>query len=325
MPPAVEAMIFDDALRARLQRIAQLEDGPPAFPPGDDAAAARLAKAEVLLTSWGCPPLDASLLDRAPKLRFVAHAAGSVKSFATPALWARGIRVSSAAAANAVPVAEYTLAAILLAGKRAFDVREEYRTERKGLWGHDRPRMGNLGKKVGLVGASRVGRALIEMLRPFDIEVAVTDPYLSDAEARELGVAKRELRPLLEESDVVSLHAPALESTHHMIGAAELSAMGDGTTLVNTARGALVDHDALEKELVSGRISAVIDTTEPEVLPADSPLYGLPNVFLTPHIAGALGNETLRMSSLALDEIERFHAGESLQHEVTERDMERVA
>jgi phosphoglycerate dehydrogenase-like enzyme len=163
------------------------------------------------------------------------------------------------------------------------------------------------------------------MLRPFDFEVAVYDPYLGDEEARALGVEKRDLATLLEESDIVSLHAPALESTRHMIGAAELAAMGDGTTLVNTARGALVDHEALEKELVTGRLSAVVDTTDPEVLPADSPLYTLPNVFLTPHIAGSLGTETYRMTALALDEIERFAAGRPLEHELTRADMERVA
>lgn len=325
MPPPVEGLIFDDGLRRRLQAIAELEDDHPVFPLDDEAAAERLARAEVLLTSWGCPPLDAAVLDRAPALRLVVHAAGTVKPFVTPALWERGIRVSSAAAANAVPVAEFTLGAILLAGKRAFTIREQYRSDRRPFWGHAVPRIGNYRKKVGLVGASRVGRAVIEMLRPFDFDVAVYDPYLGDGEAREIGVGKKDLLPLLQDSDIVSLHAPALESTRHMIGAAELAAMGDGAVLINTARGALVDHAALEKELVSGRLSAIIDTTDPEVLPADSPLYGLPNLFLTPHIAGSLGAETHRMTALALDEIERFADGWPLEHEVTAADLERVA
>jgi len=94
---------------------------------------------------------------------------------------------------------------------------------------------------------------------------------------------------------------------------------------VNTARGALVDHEALAEELVSGRIDAVIDTTEPEILPADSPLWGLPNLFLTPHIAGSQGAETRRMMDLALDELERFVSGLPLQHEVRAEDWDRIA
>jgi phosphoglycerate dehydrogenase-like enzyme len=325
MPPPIEGLVFDDALRARLRKVGQLSEPVPIFPLDADGAAEALARAEVMLSSWGCPQLDAAALDRMPKLRLVAYGAGTVKGFVTPALWERGVRVSSAAAANAVPVAEFTLAAILLAGKRAFDIREQYRKDRKAVWGNAFPGIGNYRKRIGLVGASRVGRALIAMLRPFDFEVMVSDPFLDEAEAHSLGVQKVELTALLKTSDVVSLHAPSLPSTRHMIGARELASMADGATIINTARGALVDHEALEKELVTGRISAVIDTTEPEVLPADSPLYSLPNVFLTPHIAGALGTETYRMTALALDEIERFHAGQPLLHEVTRADMERVA
>jgi len=325
MPGPVEALVFDDALRARLRAIARVEGPVPLARLDSPEAGEALARARVLLTSWGAPALGPEILERAPELRLVAHAAGTVKALVTPDLWRRGVRVSTAAAANAVPVAEFALAAILLAGKRAFGIREQYRRDRKVFWGHSVPGIGNYRKRVGLVGASRVGRKLIELLRPFDLVVGVADPYLDEAEARLLGVEKRTLAELLAESDVVSLHAPSLETTRHMIGAAELASMRDGATLVNTARGALVDHAALEKELVSGRLSAVIDTTDPEVLPADSPLYDLPNVFLTPHIAGSLGSETFRMTALALDEIERFASGRPLRHEVVEADMERVA
>ena len=130
---------------------------------------------------------------------------------------------------------------------------------------------------------------------------------------------------LLRRSDVVSLHAPALPETHHLLDARRLALLRDGAVLVNTARGALVDGDALRAELVAGRIDAVLDTTDPEILPADSPLYDLPNVFLTPHIAGAMGTETQRMATLALDEIERFARGEPLAHEIRLEDLARIA
>jgi phosphoglycerate dehydrogenase-like enzyme len=123
----------------------------------------------------------------------------------------------------------------------------------------------------------------------------------------------------------VTLHAPSLPETRHLLDRRRLALLRDGAVLVNTARGALVDGAALEAELVSGRIDAVIDTTEPEVLPASSPLFDLPNVFLTPHIAGAMGTETRRLAALALDEIERLARGEPLAHEVRLADLPRIA
>jgi phosphoglycerate dehydrogenase-like enzyme len=170
-----------------------------------------------------------------------------------------------------------------------------------------------------------VGRRLLELLRPFDFQVLLHDPTLAPGEAEALGAEPVELDDLVARADVVTLHAPSLPSTRHQIDARRLALMRDGAILVNTARGALVDHAALERELASGRIDAVIDTTEPELLPADSPLYELPNVFLTPHVAGALGSETRRLVDLALGEIERFVRGEPLRHEVRRADLETIA
>ena len=123
----------------------------------------------------------------------------------------------------------------------------------------------------------------------------------------------------------MTLHAPSLPETRHLLDRRRLALLRDGAVVVNTARGALVDGDAFATELASGRIDAVIDTTEPEVLRADSPLWDLPNVFLTPHIAGAMGNETRRLAALALDEIERIARGEPLAHEVRLEDLPRIA
>src|SRR5262249_54771062 len=152
------------------------------------------------------------------------------------------------------------------------------------------------------------------------LTVQVYDPYLDEAEAVALGVRRVELDDLLRSSDVVSLHAPALPETHHLIDRRRLGLLRDGATLINTARGWIVDSQAFEDEVKSGRIDAVIDTTEPEVLPADSPLYDAPNVFLTPHVAGAMGTETQRMAALALDEIERFTRGEPFRFGIQRED-----
>jgi phosphoglycerate dehydrogenase-like enzyme len=276
-----------------------------------------LEQAEVVLSGWGCPPLDAELLARAPNLRAVVHAAGGVKGHVTDACWERGLLVSTAAGANAEPVAEYTLARILLANKAAGRMAGEYRARRAAidLIG-EFPDIGNLGKTVGIVGLSRIGKRVVELLAPFDLDVVFSDPYV------EGGV---ELDDLLRASDVVSLHAPSLPSTRHMLDARRLSLLLDGATLINTARGALIDQEALVAELVAGRIDAVIDVTEPEVLPPDSPLYDLPNVVLTPHVAGALGVEVRRLGDSALDELERYARGEPFAHPVTRADLARIA
>lgn len=285
-----------------------------------------LAQADVLLSGWGCPPLDQEVLAAAPRLQAVLHAAGTIKMHITDACWERGIRVSSAAAANAVPVAEYTLAAILMANKRLLGIQRRYRQERGFVWWPAVfPKLGNYRKTIGIIGASFVGRKVIELLRPFDLQVQVYDPFFSAEEAAQWGVAKVELDELMRTSDIVSLHAPALLDTYQMINAERLALLRDGATLINTARGWLVDADALTKELVSGRIDAIIDTTEPEILAADSPLYDLPNVFLTPHIAGAMGSETQRMADLAIDELERFAAGQAMRYEVRRADLDRIA
>ncbi len=326
MQPALVRGMIGEPQRARLDGLCELLDPEPLADFDEPRAEALLGRVEILLTGWGCPRLEAEVLVRAPALRAVIHAAGTVKNHVTDACWERGLVVSSAAAANALPVAEYTLAAILFANKRVFQLQRRYREVRAiRLWPAEAPGLGNLRKVVGILGASRIGRRVIELLRPFDLEVLVSDPYLDAGEAEALGARPVDLDTLFEACDVVSLHAPSLPDTRHLVDAKRLALLGDGATLINTARGALVDHAALEAELVSGRIAAVLDTTEPEILPADSPLYDLPNVFLTPHIAGALGGETARMIELALDEIERFVKGVPLEHAVTREDLERVA
>jgi phosphoglycerate dehydrogenase-like enzyme len=325
MDPVHLPLLFPPPLMARLRRTAGIDTALVVRDFADPAVADALAPAEVLITGWGCPRLDAGVLAAAPKLRAVLHAAGSVRSLIGEALWEHGVTVSSAVAGNAVPVAEYTLAMILLAGKDAFGHRERYRRTHTPPAPSDTAATGNLRRRVGVVGASRVGRRLLELLRPFDLTVLLYDPYVSPAEAAALGAEPLPLDDLLRRSDIVSLHAPDIPETRHMLDGARLALVRDGGVLINTARGALVDHEALTRELVSGRLSAVLDVTEPEPLPAGSPLYGLPNVFLTPHIAGSLGNELERLGTIVVEELERLAAGLPPLHEVRHTDLSRVA
>ncbi|MEV5319461.1 hydroxyacid dehydrogenase [Streptomyces sp. NPDC052687] len=332
LPRAVFAMdpvhlprLFPDPLMARLRGTAELDPALVVRDFADPAAAGALAGADVLITGWGCPRLDERALAAAPGLRAVLHAAGSVRSLVGDVLWRRGVTVSSAVTANALPVAEYTLAMILLTGKDAFGHRERYRAGHPFPSPAETAALGNLGRRVGVVGASRVGRRLLELLRPFDFEVLLYDPYVGAAEAAALGARLVSLEELLRGSDTVTLHAPDIPETRHMLDRAALALIRDGGVLVNTSRGALVDQEALVGELVSGRLSAVLDVTDPEPLPPGSPLHTLPNVFLTPHIAGSLGNELARLGGVVVEELERLARGLPPAHEVRHADLTRVA
>jgi phosphoglycerate dehydrogenase-like enzyme len=309
-----------------LDRLTRLVDIDPGLVVSDFADVPEPALAEVFITCWGCPPIDAAVLRRAPELRAVVHVAGTVKSLITDACWERGIAVSSGAATNALPVAEYTVAAILFAGKRVLGIRDLYRKQRRALdpAAHF-PSLGNYRKTVGIIGASHIGRRVLDLLRPFDLDLLISDPYLDEAGAAALGARLAGLDELLAAGDVVSVHAPALPETRHMLDARRLGLLSDGATLINTARGSLVDMEALTKELVSGRIDAVLDVTEPEILPAGSPLYDLPNVLLTPHIAGSVGGELRRLTHSALDELDRYTRGLPFAHSVLPETIGRSA
>lgn len=292
----------------------------------DDVAAAALAECDIVLGHWGCPPLDAPFLARAPRVSLFAYAAGTVKALVSDAVFTAGIAVTSGAAANARPVAEYTLAAILLANKNFFTLAAVTADPERLAQVGTLPEPGNRAKTVGIIGASMVGRATIALLEPFELDVAVYDPFLSETDASAMGVRQCPLDELMATADIVSLHAPILDSTVGMIGRPQLAAMKDGATFINTARGVLVDHDALTDELVSGRISAVLDVTDPhEPIPPDWPPLGRPNVVVTPHIAGAQGTEVARLCDLAVEEVLRHAGGEPLAHRVTAADLGRIA
>ncbi|MFF5138719.1 hydroxyacid dehydrogenase [Streptomyces sp. NPDC013157] len=331
-PQAVFAMtaqnvphIFPPEVLARLRECVEIDPTLVVHDFADPRVRETLARTEVLVTGWGCPVLDTAALDAAPKLRAVLHAAGSVKGFTTPEVWRRGIVVSSAAAANALPVAEYTLAMILLAGKDVFAFRDLLRTRRTFPYGDIVPGIGNFHRRVGIVGASRIGRRLVELLRPYDLSVTLADPYVDETEAARLGVPLLLLDDLLRTSDIVSVHAPQTPETRHLLGARELGLMPDGSVLINTARGSLLDHDALIAELRTGRLTAILDVTDPEPLPADSPLFDLPNAFLTPHLAGSQGNEVARLGLTVVEEAGRLLTGVGLLHTVDQSALERAA
>lgn len=319
--------VFHHDHLSRLAKLCMLPHVAPLANFDGPKAAGMLAETEILITGWGCPTIDERVLDLAPRLRLIAHAAGSVKRIVSPLVFQRGVRVCHAAAANALPVAEYTLASILFANKRVTQFHHLY-TAGQGI--DDTMRalangpIGNYKKRVGIIGASRIGRRVIELLRSFDLNVLVYDPWIDEGDARQLGVTLCDL-PAAMGCDVVSIHAPLLDETRGLIDAAALACIPDGATLINTARGAIIDQTELERELAAGRFNAVIDVTNPDVPPSDSPLYRLPNVLITPHIAGAMGVERYRLGALIVGEVDNFVNGRPLDHEVDPEMLDREA
>ncbi len=295
---------------------AQLQASPPAW----------LAEIEVLFTGWDAPRLDAELLARMPRLRAVFYGAGSIRPIASDALWERRIVVASAAALNAQPVVEFTIGAILLSFKRAWHHARLVRAERSFDALRALPVPTGWGATVGLVSLGLIGRRVAEQLRNYDIRVLAHDPLLTAAQCAELGVEAVSLAEIFDRSDIISLHTPLLKETVGLIDATLLARLRPGATLINTARGGLMRESDLVAMLnARPDVQAILDVTDPEPPARDSLLYDLPNVFLTPHIAGSIGVECRRMGRAMVEEFHRYARGEPLRHAVTREQLARMA
>ncbi len=275
-----------------------------------------LKHVQVVFSGWGAPTMNAEFLDALPELKVIFYAGGTVRYFATEALWARGVRLTTAVAINAVPVSEYTVAAVLLGLKRFWHYAQLTREER--TFRMERPVPGAFHSSVGLISYGTIARLVRARLRAHDLNVLVYDPFLSDHEARAENMRKVELSELFAKCDVVSLHTPLLPETTGMIAGHHFSRMKPGALFINTARGEIVN----EPEMIAALrrrpdLQALIDVTSPEPPVPDSPLYSLPNVILTPHIAGSLGPECERMGHAMVDELERYLDGRPLHWEIT--------
>ncbi len=284
---------------------------------------ALLPGADACITSWDVARLDADVIAAAPRLRAIAHMGGSVKRFVSEAVWERGIHVTSAAPALARDVAETTLGLMIVGMKRIWPLAHHVR---EGGWRESPywPARELYQKIVGIVGAGHVGRHVIRLLQAFDVTILLYDPFVSEEEAASLGATKVELDDLVRRADIISLHAPALPETRHMINRERLQAMKDDALLINTARGALIDEVALIEELSKGRLFAFLDVTDPEPPAPDSPLRQLENVVVTPHIAGCIEN-CGRMGEMAVEELRRFFAGEPPINPITPDKLRRIS
>jgi phosphoglycerate dehydrogenase-like enzyme len=278
-------------------------------------------EAEAIVTGWGTPAITDEQLADAANLRVLVHSAGSARYLIPPLFWRRPLRLATCNEALGIGVAETTLGMIVAGLKGFFPCAV---STRNGKWSTS-PSF-NVGGfvvrelyevTIGIIGASKIGRHLIRLLKNFEVQVLLYDPYITQEEASDLGVQKVELEQLMSQSDVVSLHAPAMPSTRHMLGREQFAAMKDGAIFINTARGMIVEESSLIAELKTGRIFAFIDVTDPEPPADDHPFRKLSNCVLTPHIAGAVTNGCLRQGRSVIDQLQEFIRGQVMHGEVT--------
>lgn len=287
-----------------------------------------LADVDCIFGTWGMPVLSAELLAAAPKLQAVFYGAGSIRGFVTDAFWDRNLPITSAFAANSVPVAEWTVAQIVLGLKRAFPLSRRY-CEVKDIATLDQEahRMtGMFGSTVGLVSYGSIARLVRRFLRAYSVKVATFDPFLSDADAEREEVIRMDLSQLFEECDLVSVHTPWLPETEGLIQGNHIRRMKPHSTFLNTSRGAVVDEPGLTEALLERPdIQAFLDVTWPEPPVADSPFWTLPNLWLTPHLAGSLGQECGRMGKYMVEEFNRFITDQPLEWGITRERFKTMA
>jgi len=281
-----------------------------------------LSDAKVLITGWGTPKLSGPILAEAPRLKLIAHSAGSVRGIVDDAAYDRGIKITTAASANAVSVAQFIVGQMVSLLKQTPWISAAYL---KGDHEELRRRRAQVRElmdmEIGIIAASRVGREVINLLKAYPrLTLKCYDPTLTPQAAAELGVELVSLHDACR-CEVVSVHAPNIPETHRMFGARNLALLPDHGIFINTSRGALVDENALAAELHRRPLYVCLDVTEPEPPLPDSPLRKAPNLILTPHIAGACKQACRDMGELAINEAIRFIAGESQIHEVTREMM----
>lgn len=292
-----------------------------------DAALTRrdlLAEVEIIFSGWGAPVLDDAFLAAAPRLKAFFYGAGSIRGLVTDAFWAKRIPITSSWAANAVPVAEFTLAEILFSLKRGWSYARQVKDQKSYPRRFTVP--GAYGSTVGIISLGMIGRRVCEHLKAFDVQVIAFDPYASADLAQTLGVRLEDLSTVFRQADVVSLHTPWIKETEGLITGAHFESMKPGATFINTARGAVVRETEMI-EVLERRpdLTAVLDVTHPEPPAPGSPLYTLPNVVLTPHIAGSMDHECRRMGRYVVEDLQRFLKGKPLKWQVSRELAARLA
>ena len=287
-----------------------------------------LADADALVTTWDSPKFGEELLSLAPRLRLVAHCGGEVKArFARP-LFERLV-IANAPGPMAERVAELAVTFVLMAARRVDAYREALRRPSNRIYA--RLHLGGAGNEtlrgrgVGILGFGRIGRETARLLRPFGPRLLGHDPYLASSTLRGRGVVSLSLRRLLRESEFLIVAAGLTAGTRGLLDRKALRLLPNGATVVNVARGGIVDLPALTAEVRSGRLRCALDVTDPlEPLPVRHPLRRMRGAVVTPHVGAAAVEVRRAMADIVLDALEHCFRGERVATRVTPRMLERM-
>ena len=271
---------------------------------------------DVCLVGWRAPVFTTKVLDSAKKLKYIGQVGGSVRHYITPEAFERNIMITNAAAGIAKYVAEGTLCLMLSSIKDVIGLNSTLKEEKS--WVSPAIYTGTLfDKKIGLIGLGRVGRYLVDLLKPFNVRISLYDPYTPEAVCKELGIEKTDLDTLLMQSDVISIHAAKTDETNNMLNLEKLQLMKHGALLVNTARGSIIDETALIGELKKGRLKAALDVFAKEPLQEDNELRKLPNVIITPHRIGTSIETRYQQTQMVIDDLKLFLQGKEPKNVIT--------
>lgn len=274
-----------------------------------------LVDVDVLVCGWRVPKLTAEVLEKANKLKLVAYTAGSVANLVTDEMYDKGIRVVGGNEGFAISVAEGTMAHILAAQRHFYEY--DCRVIEGGWKTGKTATKSLLGKTVGIVGLGSIARHLMDMLKPFKVKIKLYSKHTSDEKAAEMGVQKADLEEIFSTCDVISVHSAKSPENHHLVNDALLGLMKNDALLVNTARGDIIDEEALVRHVQSGHIRASLDVYQKEPLAADHPLRSAgPRVNLQPHLGGPTIDYRYACARLVIDDIIRFQNGEELENEI---------
>lgn len=313
--PAADGDVYG---QGRCERVAALTELYPhvVTAANFDRHAAKLGDVEVIFATWGMIRFEDRHFRAMPRLKAVFYAAGNVKAFAEP-LIQRGVILVSAWEANAIPVAEMCLSQILLSLRGYFRAVRRYR-ELKTHESKKFPRTGVNGETVGMIGMGKIGTRLTRLLKDYPLKVIAHDPFLTAERAAALGLERVSLDEVFKRALVVCNHIPDIPTTRGVLKVEHFQAMRDGATFINTGRGAqVVEGDLIEVLQARPDLTALIDVTWPEPPAADSKLWSLPNLVISPHIGGTIGDEVVRLADLVIAEFESWAAGQPLKQQVT--------
>lgn len=280
----------------------------------------QLGGAKALITTWDSPRFGDELLAIAPNLRLIAHCGGEVKTRFQGSLLDR-LTITTAPEPMARATAELGAALVLYCGRNL----DWYRAQLRQPWNqiynsvhnHGTPEF-LVGGQFGMIGFGRIGRTIVDFLRGFGLGWRVYDPYAVRSLASDYPVQFSSLQSVLKSSRILLLTAALTDETRGLLNRKNLSRLRDGSTVINVARGGLVDLDSLTAEVRTGRLRCAIDVSDPlEPLPAKHPLRKLPGAIVTPHIGGGSLKARHEMADDLIDDLERFFGGKPVKNRVT--------